>query len=369
MPIIRLQPDGAEVPCATDETILHALEEAGRLVPSDCRAGHCGTCKLRISAGEIDRGFYMPMALSEKEVQDGYLLACSATPVSNMIELDITNAITVSNRLPVRLFAPRHNLDFIVVEKIPRTANIVEIRLRPRAERLRYWPGQYVEVGEHREHPGRPYSIANAPREDGELNLHVARSPGGRVSNWLHDDVVIGQQLSVNGPYGTFVGDPNTNGPVLCIAGGSGLAPILALTDAALRRGFHDPVTLLFSARTPDDLYATGLTSYWEYRYSNFIFIRTITRPDGNESPPIGRVPDVLPKVFDDLYPHHIFIAGNPRFAAACKRAVLDLGALESQTHVETYFPSFAAQSYRTRENVLGVQTPSSHTRSDNVGA
>jgi CDP-4-dehydro-6-deoxyglucose reductase len=292
-----------------------------------------------MSAGSVDRGFYMPMALSEGEVQDGYLLTCIATPESDIVELDCADASSTAKRLPVSLFPPRHDLNFIVVEKIPRTPEIVELRLRPQGKRLKYWPGQYVEVGKSGQHSGRPYSIANAPRADGELSLHVARSPGGRVSNWLHDEVAIGTQLSVSGPYGTFIGDPATTGPVLCIAGGSGLAPILALTDAALRRGFRDPVTLLFSARTTEDLYATGLTSYWEYRHSNFLFVRTITRPSGTDRPPTGRIQEVLPKICDDLDLYHVFIAGNPDFVVACKDTALDLGALESQVYTESYFP------------------------------
>ena len=339
MSTIRLLPEGKDVPCDHNETVLHALERAGLPLPNDCRAGHCGTCKARITGGDVDRGLYMPVALSEEEVAKGYLLACIATPNSDVIELHYGEAAQAAN-LPVQLFPPRHGVKFKVVDKLERTSDIVEVRLRPTSDRLRYWPGQYVEVGPPGSDGGRPYSIANAPRGDGELSLYIARAPGGRVSTWLHDEVAIGQNLSVSGPYGTFTGDPKITGPVLCIAAGSALAPILALADAALRRGFRDPVTLLFSARRPEDLYATGLVSYWQYRYSNFRFIRTITRPDGSDAPPTGRVPEILGRVVGHLYHSHVFIAGNADFVAACREAALDQGALEANIHVERFFPA-----------------------------
>jgi CDP-4-dehydro-6-deoxyglucose reductase len=69
--------------------------------------------------------------------------------------------------------------------------------------------------------------------------LQVARADGGVTSNWIHDQLAIGESVKVSGAYGTFIGDPAVDTPVLCIAAGTGLAPILALAEAALRRGFR----------------------------------------------------------------------------------------------------------------------------------
>jgi CDP-4-dehydro-6-deoxyglucose reductase len=68
----------------------------------------------------------------------------------------------------------------------------------------------------------------------------------------------VGENIKVSGAYGTFIGDPSVDTPVLCLAAGTGLAPILALAEAALRRGFKKPVTMLFSARTVEDVYCQG---------------------------------------------------------------------------------------------------------------
>ena len=205
--------------------------------------------------GEVDQGIVLDMALSPDERADGYRLMCMAKPVSDVVEIEFGT----DDAMP-KLFPPRDRILSVVTELIPRTPKIVEVRLRPIGDPIRFWPGQYLMVGDERAGaPPRPYSIANAPRADGEIVLLVARVDDGQTSGWIHDRLQVGDRIAVAGPYGTFIGDPGTDTPVLCLAAGSGLAPILALTDAALRRGFKHPVTLLYSARTPSDVFDEGL--------------------------------------------------------------------------------------------------------------
>jgi CDP-4-dehydro-6-deoxyglucose reductase len=335
---IYLLPGGQVVDCANDEAVLAALEAAGYPVPSDCRAGACGTCKVKVTSGEIRMTLYLPIALLDEEHVAGYRLTCVGYPAADSLRIDYGEAMARAGRLPVALFAPRQQVELVVVDKIPRTPEIVELRLRPVGSRLRYWPGQYVELNG----PGgarRSYSISNAPRRDGELSLYVSRTKGGRVSSWIHDDLRVGGRVSISGPYGTFVGDPGKTGPVLCLAGGSGLAPILALAEAALSRGYSGPVTLLFSARTEDHVFARGLLAHWEARYPGFRFLTTLTDGAPGGAGLRGRIPDVLHAVTPDLTGFEVFIAGSPDFVEACAGAVRRLGAGEERIHAERYFP------------------------------
>ncbi|MGH3376183.1 MAG: 2Fe-2S iron-sulfur cluster-binding protein [Actinoallomurus sp.] len=340
MATIRLLPDGREVDCRDDRPILETLEAAGHPLPNDCRAGHCGTCRIRLRSGDVDRGLYMPMALSDEDAAEGYLLSCVATPVTPVVELEYGAAVAAA-ALGVELFAPRTDVEFVVTDKIARTPGIVEVRLRPVGRRLKYWPGQYVVLGP-RDGGGleRPYSIANPPRPDGEITLHVARVSGGVTSTWVHEHLSLGDPVTVAGPYGSFVGDLRMRGPVVALAGGSGLAPVLALTEAALRRGYEDPVTVLHSARTPDDLYATGLLGHLCRSHPNFRYVRTVTRPDTRVAGTrTGRVPEILRGVTGSLAEANVFVAGSPGFVAACGAAARALGAGAGRVHVETFFP------------------------------
>jgi CDP-4-dehydro-6-deoxyglucose reductase len=337
MPRIRLIPGRQVVECRHGQPVLEALEEAGLPWPNDCRAGHCGTCRARCVAGMVDHGVYLPMALPDESLADGYFLPCVATPGSDVI--DVISLGAGAGPPGVTFFAPRRQVACTVAAKLPRTPDIVEVRLRPAGERLRYWPGQYIEVHVPRlADRGRPYSIANRPRPDGVLCLHVSRQLGGMASTWIHDELAAGATVSVSGPYGTFTGGPQLRGPVLCLASGSGLAPILALTEAALHRGYPDPVLLLFSARTPADLYAQELIGSWRRRHGNFRFERTITRPSPRDPRPHGRIPDVLHALVSDLSAHHVFIAGSPGFVTAAREASLTLGAAPARVRVENYF-------------------------------
>lgn len=330
---IIMQPSGKSVECAYGDTVLMALEKAGYALPNNCRAGACGECKVKVTAGQFDQGMVLDMALSQEERRQGYGLMCMAKPISD----ELTIEWGTEDAKP-KLFPPREDALFVVTDKRPVADRVVELRLRPVGQPIRYWPGQYVTLGNPRaDIPPRAYSISNAPRPDGELVLQVARADGGVTSNWVHDQLNIGESVKLSGAYGTFIGDPGVDTPVLCLAAGTGLAPILALTEAALRRGFRKPVTLLFSARTQADVYSQGMLAWWRTKHRAFDYKITLTREE-REGYLAGRVDAVLPGLFPDLSKHTIFVAGSPAFVETCATTVKALGAKTEHIHTEGFF-------------------------------
>ncbi len=330
---ITLFPSGKTVPCPSGDTVLVALERAGFALPNNCRAGACGECKVKVRSGQFDQGFVLDMALSQEERAEGYGLMCMAKPLSEQLEIEWGTA----DAKPM-LFAPRENQVYMVVDRIPRTPRILEFVLKPLGDTMRFWPGQYVQLGGSAYgKPLRAYSLATAPRPDGEIRIQVTRVDDGRTSRWLHDEVALGSALMVNGPYGTFIGDPAVDMPVVCLAAGSGLAPILSLAEAALRRGFKQPVTLVYSARERADIYDIGLMRYWEHKHPNFRYVPTLTREQA-DGVLHGRIPAVLPSLFPDLSASSVFVAGTPDFVDACVAAAKKLGAQPSLIHTEGFF-------------------------------
>lgn len=330
---IRLHPSGHIVECQEGSAVLEALEAAGYALPNNCRAGACGECKVKVLSGTFDQGFVLDMALSQQERHEGYGLMCMAKPISDELVIDWG-----TEDAQPKLFPPRENQEFIVVDRFMRTPRIMELRLRPLGTPMRYWPGQYLMLGDVQAGiPPRCYSIANAPRPDGEITLQITRVDDGQTSAWVHEHLKVGHDIQLSGPYGTFIGDPSVDAPVLCIAAGSGLAPVLALADAALRRGYSQPVTLLFSARTSADLYDSGLMAWWQAKHPAFRYLYTLTREahDGLT----GRVPTILPTLFNDLSEFSIFIAGSPEFVDDCVASVKALGAKQKMIHSEGYYP------------------------------
>lgn len=330
---IKLEPSGHEIACEPGDTVLTAVERAGYALPNNCRAGACGECKVKVVRGEFDQGIVLDMALSPEERAQGYGLMCMAKPLSDELVIEWG-----TDDAKPKLFPPRENMLHVVTDKIARTPRITEFHLRPLGNAVRYWPGQYVTLGDAEAGvPKRCYSIAGAPRPDGEIVLHVTRDENGATSRWLHDQVQVGQTVKLSGAYGTFIGDPSVETPVLCLAAGSGLAPILSLLEAALRRGYKQPIRLMFSARSAEDIYDQGLMTYLQAKNRRFKFMPTLTREkrDGMLS---GRIPDILSTQFPDLSAHSVFIAGTPDFVESCKAAAKRLGAKDEMIHTEGYF-------------------------------
>ncbi len=330
---IRLYPSGKEVDSAAGETVLSTLENAGYALPNNCRAGACGECKVKVRSGQFDQGIVLDMALSSDERHQGYGLMCMAKPLSDVLEIEWG---TIDAQ--PKLFPPRENIRFVVTERFERTPRIIEIRLRPLGEIMRYWPGQYVALNDTKKDlPSRHYSIANAPRQDGEIALQITRVPDGQTSNWVHDQVMPGSMVNIAGPYGSFIGDPSIEAPVLCLAAGTGLAPIVALADAALRRGFKEKVTLVFSGQKAEDVYDIGRIQFWNTKHRKFKFIPTLTREE-KEGFEQGRITKILPGLFPDLSKHAIYIAGSPEFVDDCSSVCKTLGARDQLIHTEGFF-------------------------------
>ena len=101
----------------------------------------------------------------------------------------------------------------------------------------------------------RSYSIASEPEQAAEVDITVERIEGGEVSPFLHEVVVPGDRLEVRGPIGGyFVWEAALGGPLLLVAGGSGVVPLMAMARHRARTGMTIPARLLFSSRGFDEI-------------------------------------------------------------------------------------------------------------------
>ena len=121
----------------------------------------------------------------------------------------------------------------------------------------RHRPGQYLDVcltTEDGRQMTRSYSIALAP-EDDYLQITIARLPGSQASRYLTDRLQAGDRLEVRGPNGGhFIWEHQMGGPLMLIAGGSGIAPLMAMIRHRLGSGSPVPIRLLYSSRSVDDI-------------------------------------------------------------------------------------------------------------------
>jgi ferredoxin-NADP reductase len=178
----------------------------------------------------------------------------------------------------------------------------------------------------------RSYSIASPPDGSPRLELTVERLDDGEVSTFLHDEVVVGDELEVRGPIGGwFVWEGET--PILLVGGGSGVVPLMAMLRLARRTGRADLVRLVVSVRTPDDLYYGD-----EIAGPETTIVYTRATP-----PTFARLPGRLTS--DDV-PQPIapgcraYVCGSSGFADAASRVLLDLGIPSQQIRVERFGPT-----------------------------
>ena len=230
---------------AAGETILQAALRSGIDFPHSCRVGGCGACKCRLASGQVEELTESGYLLTADELAAGTILACQSRPRGD---------VTVV--LPVPLARPR---PATVVASRPRTEDITEITLEVAGDGIDYVAGQYAPLTLEGV-ATRNYSFASRPSAPIEgrqkLRFLIRHVAGGRFSSAVAGGIV-GASVSVGAPRGDFrlrpAGGEAT--PLVFVAGGSGLAPIVAMLEEAVAQGEHAdrPVTVLFGTRTEAD--------------------------------------------------------------------------------------------------------------------
>jgi ferredoxin-NADP reductase len=178
----------------------------------------------------------------------------------------------------------------------------------------------------------RSYSVASAPDGSGEIELTVERLEDGEVSSFLHDVVVLGDELEVRGPIGGwFVWDGAT--PALLVAGGSGVVPFMAMLRWARVMGGADLLRVVVSVRTPEELYYAD-----ELPGPETVVVHTRRAPDGAPRPP-GRLSaaDLAGLVRSDAV---AYICGSTGFADHAGDLLMSLGVPTDRIRVERFGPT-----------------------------
>ncbi|MEV5703615.1 globin domain-containing protein [Actinoallomurus sp. NPDC052274] len=220
-----------------------------------------------------------------------------------------------------------------VVQHDRRTADIAVLTVRP-SEPLSYRAGQYLSVQTSRwPRVWRTYSIANAPGNDGLLRLHVRALPAGWVSGALVRHTRVGDALLLGRASGGMVLDAESDRDVLCVAGGTGLGPLKALAEEALRsREGHD-VHLLFGARTTADLYDLPALRALADERPRLHLVPVLSEEPGCGGAR-GPVSDVLDR-FQDWSGHDVYVAGPAGMVSRTVTNLQRLGVPAERIHYD----------------------------------
>lgn len=204
---------------------------------------------------------------------------------------------------------------------------IVEVEPAPGETLFDWRAGQFASLRFDGQ-PPRDYSIANVPG-DGRLAFHVRCDPNasGGVSAYVNDRLAVGDALELQGPYGRAWFRRDHPGPVLAIAGGTGLAPMKAVVEDALAVPLRRDVHLYFGCRDEREIYLERYFIDLMHERPNFRFITVLSEPKEHGGRRTGPVGQAVAADFQLLYGHQCYMAGPPKMVEAC-RSMLELKAV-----------------------------------------
>lgn len=332
--MIRSADTPIEVP--DGKTVLECALDSGIDYPHGCRSGRCGSCKSRLIYGEVELLKHTEFALSAEERERGLILACRALPQTNIAVAWLGGDEETTDHSRRELICRVTALD-------DATHDIKRVRLSVRGnESLAYMAGQYARVT----FPGAPtrdYSMANRADLD-ELEFHVRRIPGGAASERVATHLAVGDEVVVEGPFGTsFLREKHT-GPIMAVAGGSGLAPIKAIVETALFRGLHQPIHVYFGVHTDQDLYLVEHFMKLAQSYENFHFIPVISK-EKTSSWRRGWVTDAIADDFEDFDGWKAYVAGPPAMVDAARAVLVGRGLRPEDLHADVFFTPEALET------------------------
>ncbi len=322
--------NGTGIRVLPDETLLNAALREGIAFPNSCRVGGCASCKCRLSGGQVLELTESAYILSDEEVKDGYILACQSIPRSDVhidVELDRhTVPSTVSGT---------------VIAQDRLTHDIVRLRVQLETA-LPYMAGQSAQIS-IASLPGisRSYSFATPVQQDRQVSFFVRKVPNGVFSSLINDQDVLGQAVQISDIAGTFW-LRRSKAPLLLVAGGSGLAPILALLKAAVSE--PDPtnrgrnITLLFGAREQKDLYCLDeieqIKSQWLGVFRFVPVLSESTAADGWQGQR-GLVTERIPALLESGT--HAYLCGPPAMIDRAVDILQQQGVAHGSIHTDRF--------------------------------
>jgi toluene monooxygenase electron transfer component len=334
MAVIALSPE-QQFPCAEEDTILRAGLRAGFGMPYECNTGNCGTCKVELVSGTVEAAWAAAPGLNERDRAKNRVLACQSHPTSDCAIKVRLRPENVPAHRPARFRATLEGTRDL-------THDLREFRFKA-AGSPGFLAGQYALFAL----PGvtglRTYSMSNVDEGRGEWHFMVKRMPGGIGTAALFDKVPVGTTLDLDGPYGLAYLRTDSPRDLLCLAGGSGLAPILSVVRGVVRESAlaDRQVHVFYGARTVRDVCGEAELKALPGYGSRIHFQPVVSNvePGDGWSGPAGFVHDHVKARFGDRFQDfECYFAGPPAMAEAVQRMFMDARVPFPQVHFDSFY-------------------------------
>ena len=270
---VTLKTSGKQFTVNQDETVLEAALSQNINLPYGCKNGACGSCKGKILEGQVTHGQHSESAMSRADETAGATLFCCAHPQSDL--LIEAREVQGAGDIAIRKVPCRVN------EISRRGSDVAILKLQlPASERFQFLAGQYLEFL-LKDGQRRAYSIANAPEQEGPLELHIRHLPGGLFTDFVFaaKDPALKEKdiLRFEGPLGSFFLREDSKKPIIFVAAGTGFAPIKSIIEQMQAKKIQRPISLYWGGRRPSDLYMNSLCETWAQDLPDFKYIPVIS--------------------------------------------------------------------------------------------
>ncbi|AJP58522.1 naphthalene 1,2-dioxygenase [Pandoraea vervacti] len=349
---VHVQPLGERFDVVPGDNLLKVLTDRRIPISYSCLSGRCGTCRCRVVSGDVreaegveyrhhddDAAQSTSCALGGAQRQR-YVLACQSS-----VHGDCEIALPDVDEVVVH---PAKILKATVMAIEPLTHDIKRLVLKP-AKPLSFSPGQYATLQFTPAHV-RPYSMAGLDADD-TLEFHIRRAPGGAVTGYVDEQLKVGDAVRVSGPLGTSYLRTRHDGPMLCVAGGTGLAPVLSIVRGALARGMTNPIEIYVGARSPADVYGLAWLRELASRHDG-IRLHVVTTLDTPGQPTAsepafrsGHVTEALDADFaaaDALAGWRAYLCGAPPMVEAATRLLRARGIDGAHIYADAFYATAA---------------------------
>jgi len=280
---------------------------------------------------------YSTFALPEYESEEGYVLLCRCHAYSDL-EVELINY----DEDIIRLGIPIESYRTIVEAIEPLTHDIkrLVLKMAELGKKMRFNAGQYSSLRIPESEEYRAYSMANTPRSSDRLEFIIKVFPGGLFSGLLEGGITVGQEMEAKGPYGVFRLREKSDSDIICVGGGSGMAPIWSLLNDMAERGIKRKATYFYGARTRKDLFYLDLLQQLEDRLPGFRFVPALSMATAEDewTGETGLITEVLER---NLEPGQIetqaYLCGPPPMIDAAIPVLIRKGISEDRIFFDKF--------------------------------
>jgi ferredoxin-NAD(P)+ reductase (naphthalene dioxygenase ferredoxin-specific) len=322
-----VQPNNLRLNIHSGQNLLDVLRDNAVPVSYSCMSGRCGTCRCKVTAGELS--YNGPEAGRPTTGQDSYVLACqSVLTQSCTIEIPDMDEVVVH---PAKIIKGT----VTAIEVL--THDIRRLRIKP-AKAMAFSPGQYATLQFTPDHI-RPYSWAGLSDDD-EMEFQIRQVPGGRVTDYVFATLKPGDAVRISGPLGTSYLRQKHTGPMLCVGGGTGIAPIVSILRGAMAANMHNPVHVYFGVRSQEDSYDLERLRRIAQEHGNMQLHVVVATGPVSKGLRSGLVTDAIRADLPDLQDWVGYFCGAPAMVEALSSVAKTLGMSLEKIHADAFYPS-----------------------------